>query len=724
MAREPEPPRRQLIRHDPVASRDLYLRSLDNLTAVDGREVLYSADLRPFLSEGALHRNRAFVQVEWLIKVSESGFPDAPSISDDEKTVLRGIAADFDPKHAAEYDHFGRNGTLATEHDVKSVEFGVDEQLDNFGLGRLKEWVHFPFTSEDLNNIAWNIGVRNAINHVVLPQHLAVMDRLAGLSEQYAGSPSKGITHYQDATPTTVGKRFSHHLFMLSKEIDDMSNLTLGAKINGPTGNNNAVKFVEPGFDYAALAREFIEGMGFKYIENTNQRNDHQQMVDLLNKIKNINVIEEGLSEELGLGILLKWYHQVAIPGQVGSSVMPHKVNPWRLEVARGYFEQSSSMIDGSTRGLIQTAFERDASDHPWERSYGDMMARNLIGAAYLEESLDMLEVDEQKVLRDLQDTPEVLSEAVQIAGRKLGVEGVYTIIKDETRDKEVDLTTIRDIIDRRIPAGELKDRLMELKPEDYLGDAPETARKTVEDYRKLRKNVERGILDPAKKFDAILFDFDNTLNFGDKDELQARLSEIARRLGMDFTEDEIREFGNRSDYREMRRLMVEEHTRRNSDSVLSQAEFDEIGNQVSGSLDHFFYLGDYVIEGLNKLRAEGKKLGLVSTRGPNSLPRLLKMHGLEDMFDAVVYVGRGSGNDLRPKPHPEPIAVALREMGIEDPKRAIFVGDKQTDDIIAGNALGMTTVHIGDEEPDPNGAIPDYRFPNLQPLINRFARS
>lgn len=701
--------------------RGVIMDSLPRVSTVDGRDATYTHELAPFLSEEALHRYRAVVEIEALIAISESEFPSAPYIDDGTKLLLRGAVSDssFDPKPVAEYDHLGRNGIKPLEHDVKAVELYLDELLEERGLSHLKEWVHFAATSEDINNIAMNLMLRDAINLAWLPSVLSIMDRLAELSEEHSDTPVLGRTHLMPATPTTYGKRFSHYLNNMAEVMKNMSRIRLSAKFSGPVGNYNSVTTLAPEFDYEEFARRFVERFGFEFSENANQRNSHISIAELLGQIKIMNTVVTDLSENIRLGLLLGELIQDPREGQAGSSVMPHKVNPWRAESAEGNLERSSSEIDGATDGLIKSQLERDSSDHPWERGYGDMLGKSLIGLKYLDADLGVISVNTELARTELDRHFEVLAEPLQIAGRMEGDPESYMRIKEATRGKQLNQAEYQTLVEAYIQDPDLKQRLLDLTPSTYLGKAPDIARRTVTRYQEFRTKIERGILDDAKAVDAVLFDLDGTLQVGDKDELIARLCEITSRMGLGFNSDEITEFANRSDWRDMRKLMVDAYNKLHLDALISENEFQSVNMEVSGTLDHKFRLAEGAKETLEALIASGKRLGLVTTRGSNSLMRLLRMHGIDGFFDVII-----NRDDInRRKPHPEPIAIALKRMGITDTARVLYVGDNQEDDVIAGNALGAKTVLITDEQLDPLGANPTYKFDNIKELAYRFTR-
>ncbi len=481
--------------------REAYHNGLRSVSPLSGREILFCRGLEKHLSEAALHRNRAIVEVENLIALSESDLLSKPQINEDTKNRIRTIAnIEFDPSAVADYDHFGKRGKGPFEHDVKSVEVYLREKFDEDPkLRPLMEFIHFPMTSEDVNNIAYNLMLRDAVNDVWMPRVLEVGDQLSELSERYAHTPVIGKTHGMNASPTTMGKRFAYHLDKLTGVLEVLRGQKLKAKFSGPVGNHNAMQAVLPDFDFESYARRLVERFGFEYSSIENQRISHQSQVELLNNIQLVNLIGADLSENVRHNVMMDWMYLEGNPSHVGSSVMPHKINPWLFEVGQGYFEISDTLINGSRSGLIQSVLERDLTDHPWERMYGEMIGYSLVGLSYLHEGLPMLRVDEQKCLDDLSASPEVLSEAVQIAGRTLGVQDVYMKIKEATRGKKITIDRLREVIHETIPEGEMRDKLMRLSPAEYIGKAPELVYAATERYKSLKSQLVKGILGAKK---------------------------------------------------------------------------------------------------------------------------------------------------------------------------------------------------------------------------------
>ena len=696
----------------------IYHRGLRNLSPLDGREVLFVDELRSRLSEGALHRSRAKIQIENMIALSESGLAGFPEISEEEKKTLRGLyrGKRFDPRAVAAYDHFGRNGKGPFEHDVKSVEVYLRELLEKKNLQHLQEFVHFPMTSEDVNNLAWNLMLRDAVNNAWLPRMLSLCDKLAEFADSCADLPVLGKTHGMNASPTTFGKRFAHFLGNFMNVLVQMQSIRLSGKYSGPVGNHNAMTVAAPDFHIGAFAKKFVESFGFRYDIHEDQRNSHIEITRLFDEVKRVNIIAMSLCEHIRHSVMLGYFIQEGKESNVGSSVMPHKVNPWAFEVAQGLFEKSNALIERSTEGLILTIFERDLTDHPWERSYGEMLGYSLAGLGYMLGDLDTIQIDDVKACEELRGTPEILTEAVQIVGRLCGVPNIYMKIKEESRGKRITLELLHAIIDRHIPDPTQREKLKSLSPEEYVGKAPLIAKKVASEFRSLRHSFGNGLLHPVAGIRAVLFDFDNPLQVGDKKELIARLGAISENMRLGFTGEQIYDFGNRSDYKEMVKLMVNAYNAKSTNGKITAEDFDAENKKVSGTFDHFFSLAPGAKELLEGLKKRGYTRALVTTPGSTSLPRLLKMHEITDSFDVIIDRDRIKAI----KPHPAPISLALSELGVH-PDHAAYIGDKQTDDIIAGRALGLYTILVNNEERDPRGAIPHHHFQSLEAVLPLF---
>lgn len=698
----------------------LIIESLNQGTVLAGREKPFTWELDNITSEGALHRYRARVEIEALINLAERGPVDIPMSSADQLTLRSLYDEDhFDPSVVIRLDHLGYKGRPPLEHDVKAVEVYLGEQLDAYSLGHLKEWVHFGMTSEDTNNLAFNLMLRDAANKVMLPAVGRVADRLACLTATYADTPTLGITHAQKASPTTVGKQFGYLLSDITKVASEFDGMRFSGKFSGAVGNHNPMTVLFPDFDYDAYAKDFVESLGFTYAPVENQRNDHLAVTNFLGTVERLAVVGKDATDNVWLQILGNKLTQRLVAGEKGSSTMSHKINPWRLENAEALFEQAIALMSRAPEGLVASRHERDLSDHGWQRAYGDMIGRVVAAYNYFAVQLDRLAVDEEGARQVLNSSAEVLSELLQTAGRVSGDANAYDKVVALTQGKKLDIAGFQAITDQALPSGELKDRVMQITPDSYTGVAGEKARQAVIGWHAAKLILRRGVLDESTSIDAVLFDLDGTLHFGDKDELFGRLSAIAADLGSAFSAAEITEFGNRSDYTEMRALMVAEHNRRFPKNQITEAQFQAANDAVSGTLDHLFYTAAGAVDSIQTVRESGKLTGLVTTRGNKSRDRLLTHHGFDGLFNVII----GRGDAEQRKPHPQPIALALEQLGITDPRRSLYVGDLQVDDIGAGNALGMKTALINEKPLDKYGPRPTYHWKNLEPLARIYGR-
>lgn len=696
----------------------LVLDSLNQGTVLAGREKPFTWELDNITSEGALHRYRAEVEVEALINLAERGPVDIEMSSAD-KLVLRSLYDEdhFNPSVVIRLDHLGYKGQPPLEHDVKAVEVYLAEQLDAYSLGHLKEWVHFGMTSEDTNNLAYNLMLRDATNEVIVPSVARVADRLAHLATVYADTPTLGVTHAQKASPTTVGKQFGYLLSDITKVAEELDGKRLSGKFSGAVGNHNPMSVLFPDFDYDAYSKDFVESMGFTYAPVENQRNDHLAVTDLLSTVSRLALVGKDATDNVWLQILGNKLTQRLVAGEKGSSTMSHKINPWRLENAESLFEQAIALMSRAPEGLVASRHERDLSDHGWQRAYGDMIGRVVAGYNYFAVQLDRLAVDEAGSRETLNQSAEVLSELVQTAGRVSGDPDAYDKVVALTQGKKLDLAGIREVIDQALPDGELKDRVAAVTPDMYVGVAGEKAREAVLGWHAAKLVLRRGVLDESTSIDAVLFDLDDTLHFGVKDEVIAKLTHIFGEFESGFSEEEIKEFSKVHDFNKMVQAMVAEHNVR-SPRKLTVEDFMEANGKVTGSFDHLFYAPPESKEVIQTVRDSGKVTGLVTTRGPISLGRVLDLHGFSDSFDVII----GGGDVKRRKPHPEPLAIALGKLGI-NPERSMYVGDDQDADVGAAMALGMKTALVGETLPDPYGPKPTYHWKDLQPLARLYAR-
>ena len=700
----------------------LILDSAKQASLLAGREKPFAWEIDNYLSEAALHRYRAIADIEALIHLAECG-PFEIEITEEDKRKLKSIfAADaFDAEEVVRIDHIGRRiggkKVKPLEHDVKSVEVYVGEKMDELGLGYLIPWLHFAATSEDTNNLAYNLMLRDVTNEVFVPAVARVADRLAHIAAKHAETPLVGVTHAQDASPQTVGKRFGKMLYGLTEVMQELENLELSGKFGGAVGNHNALVTVEPDFDWDAYSKEFVESFGFKYSAVEDQRNNHLAVTAVLENYARTALVVHQAIQNMWLNIRDNILVQELVDGEKGSSTMAHKINPWRLENSEALLEQAQKLIEGAKPGLVESRDERDLSDHDWQRAYGDMIGRVVAALNYTTVQFDRLYVNEAKAEATLTDKGEVLSELLQTAGRLTGDVDAYNAAVKATQGRKLTTEEIHQFIMEAIPEGELRDRALIL-PERYYGNAPAKAREAVIGWHGVKFNILKGTLDWRKALDAILFDLDDTLVMGDKVELHARVSAIKDLLDADISEDELVKILQTEGYAAMIDAFLSAHNDKHPDQLIDKSQYIETNKRISGDFDHLLELADGAHELLDELDRYHVKKAIVSARGPASLPRVLETHQFTARFDAVVH-----GQETNSKPHPAPIGLALKKLGNIAGNRAMMIGDHPEKDIIPANAHGLKTVLVGPAEVREYGAQPTMRVVDLSELTRKFSR-
>ncbi len=700
-------------------NQELYHQGLFNISPTDGREALFTAPLRGITSEAALYKYRCEVELRLLLHMI--GALGKKPLSESETALINKMIEEkaFDVYAIADLDHFGWRGLGPLEHDVKSVEIYLREELRGKIPDEYLELLHFPATSEDVNNISWNLMLRDSVNKAWLPNLLYTSEWLAGLILSSSNAPVMGRTHGMPATPTTVGKRFAYFLDKIVSTLHHMQALDLSAKFSGPVGNHNAMTAVMPSFNMEATAKSFVESFGFPYKTLEHQRNSHIEIVRVLNEINLINLILIDLCEHIRIGIMTGHYDQLTTPGdtRVGSSVMPQKTNPWAWEVGQGYLEQSVAIIDSASKGLVLSLNERDLTDHPWERSYGEMIGKSLIGINYINIGFKTIMPNTEFALEELEKHPEVMTEAIQIAGRLCGTESAYMAVKEASRGKKLNMEQVREIIKENIPDTEMQKRLLALTPEEYTGNAAVQAQVVANYYLfNSKPSLQKGMFFPFSGIRAVLFDFDGTLQLNDKEELFARLKSVNEALGSGFTDDEVRGFGNRSDFREMRQMMINEHNRRFGENQIDETLFMEKNNAVSGTFDHLLEFAPGVKELLGYLHEHEYLMGIVTTRGSKSFYRIIETHGIDVYFSVCIT----RDDTTERKPSPEPLLRAIEKMRI-DPKECLFIGDKIGEDVPPAAMLGMKSILISEKERGPYDPIPTYQVRSFDEIKKLF---
>ena len=437
------------------------------LGPLDGRYRPTVAPLAAQLSEAALNRRRLQVEVEWLIHLAQTGaVPGLRRLTDEETTYLREIADGFDADSVAELAETER----ITLHDVKAVEYYLKKRLVGTSLADLDEIVHLFCTSEDVNNLSYALMVADAVRLVWLPAAQALTDDVAAVARQLRDQPMLARTHGQPATPTTLGKELAVLAHRLNRQLRRITGAEYLGKINGATGTFSAHVVGAPETDWPAVSRSFVEGLGLTWNPLTTQIESHDWQAELYSDIVRFNRVLHNLCTDVWTYISLGYFIQVRGQGSVGSSTMPHKVNPIRFENAEANLEVSSALFDVLAATLVTSRLQRDLTDSSMQRNIGTAFGHSLLAIDNARRGLAGLDADPAALARDLDATWEVLGEAVQSVMRVHGLEQPYERLKELTRGRRVDAAAIREFVGGLELPDDVRARLIALTPGGYTG--------------------------------------------------------------------------------------------------------------------------------------------------------------------------------------------------------------------------------------------------------------
>jgi adenylosuccinate lyase len=437
------------------------------LGPLDGRYRPVVAPLSAHLSEAALNERRVHVEVEWLIHLTRTGaVPGGRQLSDDETAYLRRIAGDFDAASIAELAETER----VTLHDVKAVEYYLKKRMEGNSLADLTEVVHLFCTSEDVNNLSYALMVRDAVALVWAPAAQALTDDVAQLARELRDLPMLARTHGQPATPTTLGKELAVLAHRLQRQLNRIGRAEYLGKINGATGTFSAHVVGAPDTDWPAVSRSFVEGLGLTWNPLTTQIESHDWQAELYSDVTRFNRVLHNLCTDVWTYISLGYFSQVRGQGTVGSSTMPHKVNPIRFENAEANLEVSSGLFDVLAATLVTSRMQRDLTDSSMQRNIGTAFGHSLLAIDNARRGLAGLDADPAALARDLDSTWEVLGEAVQSVMRVYGLDQPYERLKELTRGRRVDAEVMREFVGGLGLPADVEQRLIELTPGTYTG--------------------------------------------------------------------------------------------------------------------------------------------------------------------------------------------------------------------------------------------------------------
>ena len=452
------------------------LASLVSLSPLDGRYAGKVDALRPQFSEFGLIRRRLQVEIEWLKALSaEPHFAEIPAFSPATLALLDQVVADFAPEQAAEVKEI----EAVTNHDVKALEYWIKKKLaDNVEVMKVSEFIHFACTSEDINNLAHALMLKAARDEAMLPMLVKVIVRLRDLAHEHADLPMMARTHGQPATPTTLGKEMANVVYRLDRAQARIAGVSLLGKINGAVGNYNAHLAAYPDYDWEAFARRFVEGLGLEFNPFTIQIEPHDAMAELYDAFARANTIMIDLARDVWGYISLGFFKQKLKAGEIGSSTMPHKVNPIDFENAEGNFGLANALLRHLSEKLPISRWQRDLTDSTVLRNMGVALGYTLLGYDSLLRGLNKLEANADCLCTDLDANWELLAEPIQTVMRRYGIANPYEKLKELTRGNRVSRDGMQEFVQTLdIPAA-AKAELLKLTPWDYTGKAAELARR------------------------------------------------------------------------------------------------------------------------------------------------------------------------------------------------------------------------------------------------------
>lgn len=454
------------------------LNALTAISPIDGRYADKTAELRPLFSEYGLIRHRVQVEVRWLQALARHpGIPEVPPFSEYAHAVLDGLVAQFSIADAQRIKNIERT----TNHDVKAVEYWLKERIAGHAeLEAVSEFIHFACTSEDINNLAYALMLREARTQMLLPQWDEMVDALVQLAHQYADQPMLARTHGQPASPTTLGKEMANVADRLKRQRTQLMNVALLGKMNGAVGNYNAHLAAYPDVDWEAFARRFItEDLGLAWNAYTIQIEPHDYMAEFFHTVMRFNTVLLDFCRDVWSYIAIGYFRQRTVAGEVGSSTMPHKVNPIDFENAEGNLGIANALLDHLAAKLPVSRWQRDLTDSTVLRTLGVGLAHSLVAYQSALKGIGKLEVNAAALDADLDANWEVLAEPIQTVMRRYGIEQPYEKLKALTRGQRVDQATLRDFIAGLAIPEEAKQRLLELTPASYTGNAADQARRS-----------------------------------------------------------------------------------------------------------------------------------------------------------------------------------------------------------------------------------------------------
>ncbi len=446
------------------------LSALTALSPIDGRYGSKTAELRPYVSEYGLIHHRIIIEVEWLKALAaHPDIAEVPAFSQDALDFLASIKTGFNETEAQRV----KDIESRINHDVKAIEYYIKEKLETFAeLNAVNEFVHFACTSEDINNLSHALMLKGAIDKILLPVMDSVIGTIADLSVQYAAIPMLARTHGQPASPTTVGKELANVVARLRRQREQTAASPLLGKINGAVGNYNAHISAYPDIDWASFAEQFVQSLGLEWNPYTTQIEPHDNIAELFDAIARYNTIVLDFDRDIWAYISNGYFKQKTVSGEVGSSTMPHKVNPIDFENSEGNIGIANALLNHMSAKLPISRWQRDLTDSTVLRNEGVALAYSLLAWKSTLRGCGKLEVNEEKLAADLMTNWEVLAEPIQTVMRRYAIAEPYEKLKELTRGKGITRETLKAFIEKLEIPESARNELLKLTPATYTGNA------------------------------------------------------------------------------------------------------------------------------------------------------------------------------------------------------------------------------------------------------------
>lgn len=680
-------------------SEDLFFHSLKAISPIDGRHRIVAEPLAEWFSEYALFKYRLHLEVEYLIALSElDGFGAVRDFNNEEKKFLRGLVENFSLEDAMELqniDRFGFHVQKPINHDVKSVEYFLKSRMENSSLKDVLEMAHFGLTSEDVNNFAYNFMIRGALEHCYVPALVSLLEKLSECAEAEKNTAMLSRTHGQPATPTTFGKEMAVFLDRLRKELEFLRSIKLPAKLNGAVGNHSAQHFAAPEIDWIKFAEDFARKFGFEPNLLTTQIESHDGFTRFFSSMVSINNIVRDLSVDLWMYISAGYLIQEKVENEVGSSTMPHKINPWRVEVAEGSTVEANAKFFGFISKLQASRLQRDLSDHEAQRAIGVGVGHSLVAVLHVVEELGRLHVNRGKMQEDLADMGDILTEAIQTLLRKTGYAKPYELMKGLSRGRYCTVEEIQTAVGNLNIDEEIKQKIKSLTSENYLGLASrlaDIALKRWAGFMETYQKPEKKGASMGKRYKAVIFDMDNTLVATDKfvfDLLKKVAEDLSRKFSFSVPSDDSIAAVQKKNmpFEDIFATLFPDSAGYSGEEKLWKVILAEYRSRAKNLC---FFATPGGVEAVNRLRSAGLSQGIVTNRTKMAEERL-KQAGYPK-FDFLL----APENHEDRKPSPKIFSGALdwlAKRGIA--KDEILSVGEHSDDFNASRAAGIDFVAV-----------------------------